>query len=120
MIVHTTNCPMVQDLDAERLLEVHWNVRDKQTFPVHMRVVCHDKKGLLAELSAGISALDINISHATVDTTPDKIAVCEFDLDVRDLKHFNEVVAVLKKLKSVISVERVRVSDLKTDKKKMH
>jgi len=111
---------MVQDLDAERLLEVHWNVRDKQTFPVHMRVVCHDKKGLLAELSAGISALDINISHATVDTTPDKIAVCEFDLDVRDLKHFNEVVAVLKKLKSVISVERVRVSDLKTDKKKMH
>jgi GTP pyrophosphokinase len=120
MIVHTTNCPMVHDLDPERLLEVQWNVRDKQTYPVHTRVVCHDKKGLLAELSASISSLDINISHATVNTTPDKIAVCEFDLEVHDLKHFNQIVAALKKLKSVISVERVRVSDGKMDKKKMH
>ena len=120
MIVHTVNCPMVKDLDPERLLEVQWNVKDKQTFPVHTRVVCHDKKGLLAELSTVISGLDINISYATVETRPDQTAICEFDLDVRDLKHFTEIVSALKKLKSVISVERVRITDIKPEKKKMH
>lgn len=72
-----------------------------------MRVICRDKKGLLAELSAVISTLDINISHAEIDTRQqDMQAICDFKLDVLDLNQFNEIVAAMKKLKSVISVER--------------
>jgi GTP pyrophosphokinase len=73
-----------------------------------MRVICRDKKGLLAELSSVISTLDINISHAEIDTRQhDMQAICDFKLDVMDLKQFNEVVAAMKRLGSVISVERM-------------
>lgn len=106
--VHRTDCAMLHDIDPERLVEVSWNVKGKHTYPVHIRVICHDKKGLLAEVSNVISGLDINIAHATVDTTPDHSAICDFQLDVHDLSHLNNVVAALKKLKSVHSVERVR------------
>jgi (p)ppGpp synthase/HD superfamily hydrolase len=34
-------------------------------------------------------------------------AICNFKLDVNDLSQFNQVVSAIKKLKSVISVERV-------------
>jgi (p)ppGpp synthase/HD superfamily hydrolase len=34
-------------------------------------------------------------------------AICNFKLDVMDLNQFNEVVTAMKKLNSVISVERV-------------
>jgi GTP pyrophosphokinase len=109
--VHTTNCPNVAGMDGERVVDVQWNIKEKQTYPVHMRVVCRDKKGLLAEVSTVISAMDINISHAEVETRPaDMQAVLSFELDVHDLQQFNQVLAAIKKLKSVISVERVRTS----------
>lgn len=106
--VHRRDCAMLHGIDPERLVEVSWNVKEKQTYPVHIRVICLDKKGLLAEVSNVISGLDINITHATVETTPDQSAICDFQLDVHDLRHLNNVVSALNKLKSVHSVERVR------------
>jgi guanosine-3',5'-bis(diphosphate) 3'-pyrophosphohydrolase len=106
--IHTTLCPHIHEFDSERLIDVHWNIKEKQNHLVGMRVICQDKKGLLAELSAVISTLDINISHAEIDTRQqDMQAICDFKLDVMDLNQFNEVVAAMKKLKSVISVERM-------------
>jgi len=117
MSVHRANCPMIADFDPERIVDVQWNITEKHTYPVHVRVTCKDKKGLLAELSTAISTHDVNISHATVETIPGEQAICEFDLDVRDLKHFNDVVASLRRLRAVIAVERVRVSDARPEKK---
>ena len=106
--IHTVQCPNVQEMDSERLVDVQWNVKERQTFPVMMRVECRDKKGVLAEVSSLISSLDVNITHAEVETTPDVRAICIFKLDVNDLHQFNQIVAAIKGLKSVVSVERLR------------
>jgi GTP pyrophosphokinase len=109
--VHTANCMNVEEMDTERIVDVEWNIKEKQTFPVNIRVVCTDKKGLLAEISAVISTMDVNISHAEIETrSADMQAICDFKLDVNDLKQFTQVLNAMKKLKSVISVERVRRS----------
>jgi len=109
--VHTANCPNVAGMDGERIVDVQWNIKEKQTYPVHMRVVCRDKKGLLAEVSTVISSMDINISHAEVETRPaDMQAILSFEVNVSDLQQFNQVLAAIKKLKSVISVERVKTA----------
>jgi GTP pyrophosphokinase len=106
--IHTAQCPHIQEFDSERVVDVQWSIREKHTYPVGMRVVCKDQKGLVAELSAVISSMDINISHAEIDTRlHDMQAICDFKLDVNDLNQFNQVVSAIKKLKSVISVERV-------------
>ena len=106
--IHTAQCPHIQEFDSERVVDVQWSIGEKQTYPVGMRVVCKDQKGLVAELSAIISAMDINISHAEIDTRlHDMQAICDFKLDVNDLNQFNQIVAAIKKLKSVISVERI-------------
>lgn len=106
--VHTGQCPIIRSMDPDRLVDVSWNLKEKHTYPVQMRVVSVDYKGVLAEISAVISALDVNISHAEVDTTSTNQAVCTFTLDVNDLKHFDKVTAEIKKLSRVLSVERLR------------
>lgn len=106
--VHLANCPEVREMDPERLIEVQWDVDQKQTYPVNIRVHCRDKKGLLAELSAVFSTMGVNISTATVETNRGENALCNFELDVSDLEQLNQVTAGLRKLKSVISIERVR------------
>jgi GTP diphosphokinase / guanosine-3',5'-bis(diphosphate) 3'-diphosphatase len=105
--VHTTNCMHVQDMDSERLVDVQWDIRRKREYPVRMKVICHDKKGALADISAAIAAMDVNITHAEVDATKDGQAHFEFGITVTDLKQFNKVIAAIRKLKGVISVERL-------------
>jgi len=110
IIVHTTSCPHVRDMDPERLVNVHWDKAAKKEYPVEMKVVCHDSKGVLAELSSAISALDINIVHANVNTETGGRVTCSFGVNVEDLHQFNELVQAVRKLRGVISVDRVRPS----------
>ncbi len=109
MTVHTRNCPQVKNLDVDRTVEVNWDVREKHTYPVRIKVVCDDRKGILTEVSSIISSLDINISYAQVETN-DLIATCTFVIDVNNLKQLNQIVVAIKQLKAVKSIERIRKS----------
>jgi GTP pyrophosphokinase len=106
--IHSSICPTVQGMESERLISVEWSVKDKNTYPVHLRAVCRDHKGVLAEISSLISSFDVNISHAEIKTNSDMQAICDFIIDVRDLIQFNKIVAEIKKLSGIISVERIR------------
>ncbi|MDD5723179.1 MAG: bifunctional (p)ppGpp synthetase/guanosine-3',5'-bis(diphosphate) 3'-pyrophosphohydrolase [Syntrophales bacterium] len=117
--VHLFSCPRIQDMDPERIIEAQWNVDQKQTFSVGIRVTCTDKKGLLSELSNVIYSLGINATYVNVDARPGNYAICNFQLDIKDLKQFNLVVSELNKLKSVSSVERMKEPVQGTGKNKM-
>ncbi len=106
--VHLSNCPRIREMDPERIIAAQWNVDQKQTFSVGIRVTCTDKKGLLSELSNVIYSLGINATYVNVDATPGNYAICNFQLDIKDLKQLNLVVSELNKLKSVSSVERMK------------
>ena len=105
--VHTRNCPHIKNLDVDRIVIVEWNVREKHAYPVHIKVVCGDRKGVLTEVSSTISSFDINISYAQVETT-DLLATGHFVIDVNDLHQLNQVQAAIKQLKIVKSIERIR------------
>jgi len=108
IIVHTTACPHVRDMDPERLVNVHWDATEKKEYQVDLKVVCHDSKGVLAEISSAISALDINIAHAEVNTDTGGRVTCKFSVNVGSLKQFNELSIAVRKLRGVISADRIK------------
>jgi GTP pyrophosphokinase len=105
--VHKADCPNIQGAEPDRLVELEWNIKERHTYPVHIRVVCKDTKGALAEISAVIASSDVNISQAHVDTG-DLSAVLNFRVEVSDLDQFNKIVSAIKRIKNVQSVERLR------------
>jgi GTP pyrophosphokinase len=105
--VHTQNCPHLKKLDIERIVDVNWDLRQKHAYPVHIKVVCNDRKGVLTEVSSVISSFDVNISYAQVETT-DMIATCSFIIDVYDLQQLNSIFSAIRQLKVVRSIERIR------------
>jgi GTP pyrophosphokinase len=105
--VHTQNCPHIKRLDADRIVDVEWNIKEKHAYPVHIRVVCSDSKGVLTEVSSIISSFDINISYAQVETI-DMIATCNFVIDVNNLHQLNQIFSAIRQLKFVKSIERMR------------
>ncbi len=105
--MHTRSCPHLKKLDKERIVDVQWNLSQKNAYPVHVKVVCDDSKGVLTEVSSVISSFDVNISYAEVETI-NMIATCNFVIDVNDLHQLNQVVAAIRQLKFVKSVMRLR------------
>jgi len=105
--VHTQNCPHLKRLDIERIVDVNWDVRQKHSYPVHIKVVCNDRKGVITEVSSVITSFDVNISFAQVETT-DMIANCNFVIDVYDTQQLNAIFSAIRQLKIVRSIERIR------------
>jgi len=108
--VHTTDCLSVEKLeyDPERRVPVEWDVRQETTHPARITVVTYDQQGVLAGVSSAIAACNGNISRATVTTSQDKKAYLEFTVDIRDVKHLNDIIRRVESLRGVLSVERVK------------
>jgi guanosine-3',5'-bis(diphosphate) 3'-pyrophosphohydrolase len=106
IVVHTIDCIHVRDMDQERIVDVQWDVREKRDYLVQMRVICNDKKGVLADISSAISTLDVNIAHAEINTSQDGRATCDFGVNVTDLEQFNRVMTAVKKVPGVVSAQR--------------
>jgi len=107
IIIHTRNCPYIKKMDAERIVNVEWNVREENNYPVHIKVGCDDLKGILTEVSSVISSFDINISYAQIETI-DMVATCNFVIDINNLQQLNQVLSAIRQLKFVKSIERLR------------
>lgn len=108
--VHTATCTKALDNDAERRVDVAWNLAEKPNVKRHVkiRVLSLDEPGLLALMSQTIAAFGVNIASANIRTTKDKKAIALFDVEVGDVSQLQKVTSALEGKKGVIAVERVR------------
>jgi GTP pyrophosphokinase len=104
--VHRFDCPNLKDLDTERLIEVRWGKVENRSYPVHISIVCSDRKGLLANISSVIAASESNILKAEVRTTSDQKAFFDFYIEVNNKEHLDKIISNLFKINGVLSVER--------------
>jgi guanosine-3',5'-bis(diphosphate) 3'-pyrophosphohydrolase len=109
--VHLKDCPKVFELDPERRIDVEWqpDAASEVTRKIRMRVRSQDQPGLLAKVTKTISAEGVNIGAAIVTTSPDRLSEQTFDVWVPDVAKLNSVMKEIRKIKGVLSVERLRV-----------
>ena len=74
---------------------------------MNIRVVTVDKPGLLADITSALKMAEVNVTKASVETTAENKGVGNFTLQVADQQHLEKVFAALKRLKEVISVQRI-------------
>ena len=108
--IHTVDCPNIDELDydRDRLVEVDWDVKQAATHPVKISVVTQDRPGMLAKISAAITAAEANISHAEITTTDEKKAVFNFVVDVLDTAHLARLFQQVERVEGVIHTRRTR------------
>ncbi len=105
--IHKNDCPQLLDVDPLRRIDVEWDKSYKGFRPARILVTCADRPGILTNITSSISSSDINISKAEIHSTDVENAVGTFDLVVSDLEQLEGVIKSIKKVKGVISVERV-------------
>jgi GTP pyrophosphokinase len=107
--VHSANCPNVLNLmyDPERKIEVEWDKGgDIQPYTVRLAIEVEDRKGMLAQLSQKIA--DINTNITNVDArTGDQRGRIDVTVEIKDVKHLEQVLKSLRGVEGVIKVERI-------------
>jgi guanosine-3',5'-bis(diphosphate) 3'-pyrophosphohydrolase len=104
--VHTINCPRVAQMENSRRVHVEWNSSYTFKHPVSIRVITHDKPGILSSISKTINGLGINIKSAIAKSLPDLKGSFVFEVEVKDYSEFLKTVSAIESMDEVISVSR--------------
>jgi GTP pyrophosphokinase len=106
--IHRKHCPNLQRIavDAERMIEVEWSHDGDATTQTKVFVEGLDKPGILANLSALISSLNVNITSVKADSTTDKRALIELTVEVKDRNQLSGLINKISQMDGVLHVRR--------------
>lgn len=106
--IHRRECPNLERLaaDQERLIEVEWSQDGDFTSLVKLYVECMDKPGILANVTALMSAAEMNINQLKATATHDKQALLEFTLEVKNRAQLTALVNKMRQMDGILGVRR--------------
>ena len=106
IMVHTIDCASLADETGE-WIEVAWGPECDGAV-AQLAVVVHNQPGALASLTASLAAHSANIVNLTLKHRDREFHTDVIDIEVEDLKHLTTIIAALRQVKAVVSVERMR------------
>ena len=110
--VHSSNCSNVQNLmyEAERRMEVEWAEAQDIFYGTKLIISVGDRPGVLADLTAIVSEEGVNISslESGIKKEKSELAVVEMNVDLKDVKQLDRLIAAMKGIAGVRDVKRSR------------
>jgi GTP pyrophosphokinase len=110
--IHRRDCPnvlrFIED-GRERLIEVDWDMKGDDTYPVDIEIDAFDRPGLLRDITAVVANEKINISTVSVITRKKELkAKVLATLDIANIDQLSRVLALIAQLPNVVEVRRRR------------
>ena len=96
VIVHRGDCPNLADIDPERLQPAQWTGDVDTEFIAGIKIIATDDNGLVAFVTAEISAMRLAMTQINGRLNKDKRA--EFDIKIK-LNKRSDIDLLVKKLK---------------------
>lgn len=104
--IHRKDCPNVKGMEDERLIQASWDSDGEERFNATLTLICENKGGLLATITAHIANAKLGISAANV-RVDEKAGIAEIIVTVQITKG-SELEELVKQLRSIDGVIEVR------------
>ena len=107
--IHRENCRRALDLDPARRIDVSWEQdqgRQNERHTTFLRVITHDRHGILSEITSAISTCGADIATAQVKVSTNLMGILDFEVSLKNLKQLNQVIAKIESIEDVVLVER--------------
>ena len=107
--VHRADCRTLaqQKINKDKLVDVAWDLSQDVYYPVAIEVEAFDRVGIFKDVLASISNTDTNVVSASVSTKRGSSAFLNVVVDVKEVKHLEKMLAVIRSLSDVYDVHRV-------------
>ncbi|GAB4437143.1 MAG: GTP diphosphokinase [Anaerolineae bacterium] len=110
--IHRRDCPNVlrfNEEGRERLIEVDWDTKGDDTYPVDIEIDAFDRPGLLRDITAVVANEKINISSVSVITRRQELKAKVYaTLEIANIDQLSRVLALIAQLPNIIEVRRRR------------
>lgn len=105
--VHRKDCPNVQNA-KNRLIDVEWDENiSRQQYEANLTILSHDRNFLLTDLVTVVSQCKGNLMGVnSVVNSEELSATTKMNILVNDIDHLKNIITNLRKVNSVLSVER--------------
>ena len=108
--IHRLDCKTLDDIDPERLIDIHWSGNNKdKTYTTSIRVETAEKSGLLKDIIGAVSDNNTNIIFANAKSKAN-LGVIELGIELDNIETLKRVMTALQNLPDVYSVKRVQTS----------
>lgn len=104
--VHAIGCHRAHEVENSRRIQVEWNKGYAFAHPVNIRVMTHDKPGILSKISKSINNAGINIRSAMARSLPDQKGSFVFEVEVKDYSELLKTISAIEQMEEVITVNR--------------
>jgi GTP pyrophosphokinase len=110
--IHRTNCPHLSSSapNPERLVSVGWGKSGRSVFNAELVVNTEDRPGMVGSISTAVQNAGFSLQRFSGSTTDEGGGIFYMALRVKDRAQLVELMATIRKLKGVFTVERVRGS----------
>ncbi len=109
--VHRLGCAVGERLrgkDAERFISVSWAEQPIRNFNAALEVVLANGRGVLANVAQAVAQAEADIVHVDMGNEPAAAsAQLRLLVGVRDTEHLDTALRILRRLPSVMGVERI-------------
>ncbi len=105
--VHRGNCTNIpSSSNLDRMLNVEWNVGNKESFMVRLKILGQDRKHFLKDITESISGLNINLVSVDIKAK-EGLATGLFILQIRDTRQLKRIQNKIKIINGIIDIQRM-------------
>jgi len=104
--IHKADCPTLLSLEKDRVMKLTWSDNISDNFVANIEILCENKTGLLADISAKFSELKLNIVSFNTRNLKDGFMNLSIGVSIEQKKQLTEIINKLNNIPQVIKVER--------------
>jgi guanosine-3',5'-bis(diphosphate) 3'-pyrophosphohydrolase len=110
VVIHVEDCKNIADYrnKPEKWIDVEWEENVIGEFPVELRLLVVNQRGVLATIAAAISDLDANIENVVMDERDGQHSQLTITVAVKNRKHLARIIKRLRSLSNVVRIARAQ------------
>ncbi|HEB59159.1 MAG TPA: bifunctional GTP diphosphokinase/guanosine-3',5'-bis pyrophosphate 3'-pyrophosphohydrolase [Gammaproteobacteria bacterium] len=107
IVIHHRDCKNVADFRSrpEKWVDVEWEPDADKDYPVDVRLLTANKRGVLATIAAAVSEMDANIENVNMEERDGMFTSLNLTITVKNRKH---LARIIRRLRSYDMVERIQ------------
>ena len=108
-VVHIETCPNISETRrraAREIIPARWTTTTEGEFLTTLRINVNRRKGILAEIAAGVTSADAGVDNINVEERNAEVSTMVIGVTVKNRSHLARVMRRLRNVAAVISLAR--------------
>lgn len=110
IVIHTQDCKNVADFKnkPEKWIDVQWEQKTERMFPVDIRMLITNQRGVLATIATVVAEMEANIEGVNLDERDGMYSMLSFTISVQSRQHLARIIRRLRSLETVVRINRAK------------